>query len=1230
MSNERKFQLIRLWNGPAQPVFESVRGLVAAGDRQRLEAMRHGGTPLHEILGARETALRGIAAFALALVDEEWRGDHLAEGLRWIGSTHAFSRTAADGTLVRRPPPQGSGPGAALLSQLDANRPESLPAWSLLCHLTDLPPAAERTTADRKGVGKVVKVTGLADTGQTGTQVTLRLSLDRGLGPGLVPDFRTMAFFRADEEFGRALADAWGLAGREHFSCGLRWSLETADGPLAYAGGPSLGAAMTVLLDELHLATRRGLSTIRVRRLSARTAIVGAVSPASGTLVRVDGYASKLEAVDAKARVIVPIGDKEEALNDADGHQIVPVRTWRQAARKSRNLDRQHFLRLALTVAVVLGVTAGSSLYYVTWSDGLARRAALRAAAVNLATKARDLDARSDSEGRGLLLAMASDDLAAKAGERTDVFGELAVGHSTLRRILQPSAGAYEDSALSPGGTYGLLSASAGEVSIVSMRTGEKVWSRQLPPGNIYSPDQVRVWAMAFSADGKAAAIATSDRRITVLRRSDTRWTEQPAVTIPIPSVRSGFIERNIVNALAFDDDGQHLIAFSDDSGSYRVDLTGATGATRCDPAARPAAKDISALAASPGKVLIATAHQVTELDAADCALTPVLTAPSTTELVGVGRTAKGIVTAVGTDGARLLALDRAGSRLISDRGPFTDVDVYDTGDGLMMSATWSTLSTIWNLENGKQVAGMPGRGTARAAAGLLLWTHDAVAEVHDQAGSFAVRQYYPVEDVRHVGWVGSSLVVGRGGGGVDVIPRPAEADGLQRSYPLPHAAGALHTLVTDPGGSMAAAIVGGTVISWDVEHRRTMPVPVAGGEVARSDLAFAHGKLYLADLDGRIEQFTMTGGRWTRGATMVLPGRIYALAADEASDSLVALIGSADGQSGTIVRIGESDLAVQAERAVAGPLGLGAITALPNRQIVAAYGAGTMVFLGPDLQIRGTLTVPGHDLVLGLYQVPGQDELVVAGPRLADLVAPTTQTLLNDGTARLRTAVALGASADGDFLATASYLHGNLMILASDPIEVRRRACGAIGRDLSREEWTQYVGDKAPYRPVCSTEAIARAGGSPSLSSTRTSGPQPSAPAVTSTAFASARPSTTSTTSTHPAVSGSTSAAASAQASIGAAGQSGDLQTKIRSQLGSAHGRYYEIAVTNTSARAITIRQVRGQNADVGTDCPTGPLAAGASCLVKVSFQIEDTPPPHRIIVDSSAPSGPTTMELQ
>jgi WD40 repeat protein len=64
--------------------------------------------------------------------------------------------------------------------------------------------------------------------------------------------------------------------------------------------------------------------------------------------------------------------------------------------------------------------------------------------------------------------------------------------------------------------------------------------------------------------------------------------------------------------------------------------------------------------------------------------------------------------------------------------------------------------------------------------------------------------------------------------------------------------------------------------------------------------------------------------------------------------------------------------------------------------------------------------------------------------------------------------------SADSPVLFSSALWGGRLIVTDLDPASWARSACDAANRDLTRDEWEQFVGAAVDYQPLCSPLAPA------------------------------------------------------------------------------------------------------------------------------------------------------------
>ncbi len=320
---------------------------------------------------------------------------------------------------------------------------------------------------------------------------------------------------------------------------------------------------------------------------------------------------------------MVPADDLEQARDHARGLQtsVIGVRKWRDAARRSRIPDRRARLRVLLVSLAVLLVGSVCGVC-VWWHKQQVQH--LRDTAAKVRDEAYELGA-NDDPGLRLLLAMASDDIAGQTGQKTDVFDSMARNNSSLRRILRPEEGLFEQLALSRNGAWGALSTNTGAVQILSTMTGETVWHQKGSGATLATPGGVFVSGLAMSSRGQRAAFASTDLHLTVLENKNGSWSVVARPALPIPS-RPGPLhsELNSVDHLEFTSDGQRIVAYSDQVGLFVFD------AKRPDIAPKRCSEQGSAQAMSATKdeALLTKGREVIRIDLTTCARSVVLTAP--------------------------------------------------------------------------------------------------------------------------------------------------------------------------------------------------------------------------------------------------------------------------------------------------------------------------------------------------------------------------------------------------------------------------------------------------------------------------------------------------------------------------------------------------------------------------------------------------------------------------
>ncbi|MFE2644536.1 WD40 repeat domain-containing protein [Streptomyces nigra] len=430
--------------GGGQPLWGFLTRCVAQDDEETLRRVMVDRTPLHDVLDeapgyvqlsepvtapfmhdepAPARALRSYAALGLALVGAaDEAEEHLRTGASWLPRS-AAAAPGTDQGVGTWAPPTDSRHGERLARLMSA---DGVPA-SVRGHLALVLLALDGALPDPV---KGPKLTVLAERGGTGARFELRLDLVRGLRPGLLPDPRSMSAFLGDEGFQRSLEDAWRTARPPKIDGAVLWSLTDGDGPVDHVGDSSFGAAFAVLLSELPRTTGTWRGALRVRRVNARTAVVGAVSAANPRVIEsVAGYEPKLGVVGAGERVVVPERDEERAREINGQAEVVGVVTVDEAVKQVRRVDRRVVVRMG---AGVLSLALIGSL--VAWGIASDRSDAnnRRAEAARLAAQAVRL--KSSEPRTAGLLALAGYEIDPGNEEAEDAIQEiLETNRNTVR-----------------------------------------------------------------------------------------------------------------------------------------------------------------------------------------------------------------------------------------------------------------------------------------------------------------------------------------------------------------------------------------------------------------------------------------------------------------------------------------------------------------------------------------------------------------------------------------------------------------------------------------------------------------------------------------------------------------------------------------------------------------------------------------------------------------------------
>lgn len=1049
-----------LYEGPVDPVREEqlleqltrqqglqhlICGLVRRGDADGLRRVMEGETPLHRLL--ENHGPYGRPASDLGSPYNRRESAH----------THAVRALAAVGLSV--------------IDRDDPSYPEVARRWyehsrgSLDASTAVAAFAAELT--GEPATWRSAEIGVLIAHDAEGKAAQLRVTARPDLPTGVTPDPRTMAFFTGDDDFHTALATAYRLAGKG-LKGAVLWSLRTADGPVDRLTGESFGAAFAVAIDELKRRRRWLTTQLRLRRLRSETFVVGRLLP-SGRLASVSGYDAKTQVLTQRSRVIVPPDDKVR-LRDT-GAVVKTAPTWRAAAKAAGRVDRWTVLRFSLAaLLLVAGVTAG----YAYRADLARERSEQLATATRVAEEAKRLVVGGD--GTGLLLAMASDDLAKSAGQTTTVFEDISQDSGSLVHIYRPSKGAYRRGDMSPDGRLSMIATDVGLVQLVDTRTTKVLWSRDYPPGYQLAAEQIRITALAFSNDGTKVAMGTSDRKITVLGMREGAWLPVVVITVPGQSPRGLAGNATSIEALALND--KDVYAAGPD-GLFRFRLDDGEFLGSC-----PFTGKVADLHAIPDAAVLALPDRIDQLAVPTCRKKTLWDAVPGRTYAGVTADKAGQLVAVASHEAQLTAMYHNGlSSVLSSDGPYGNVLIMNTNRGVRVTAAKELAvgavsgTFMWNVERNTSVGGLRGWGSLWLGGEHQMWLRDGVAELHSSGSdSFAATATFDEPNPATARWAGPHLLVKTLTKRLYMLPEVRTRGAAGRVELVDPAANLeLQVIQGDREGRFAAGVayVGQTdrrLIVWDLRTRQQVSVSEPAGD-SPNDVQFANGKLYVAYRSGAIRVYAETASGWSLAQETSIGKPVAMLRLTPEGKSFV-ILSYTSARSGPfrISLLDSSKLSSTSHRDLDGPMGNPALAVLRDGRIVVAYGAGDVVFLGSDLAIREEKTAKEATYITEVTEVPAMEQVVVSTRLRSYVYDSSSYTEVSDlYWDRAGHVVGADVSPDDALMAVANPFRGDISLWTLRTADRRARACQAIGRELTPEEWATYIGAAYRYRPVCS-----------------------------------------------------------------------------------------------------------------------------------------------------------------
>ena len=751
---------------------------------------------------------------------------------------------------------------------------------------------------------------------------------------------------------------------------------------------------------------------------------------------------------DAVADLAAPMhGVPKDELEGED------IRQHRHTRRLVRGAEAT--LALLLIAAVVAGALAVVNARDARREAVVARSRGLAGQAVARAHSAPDL---------ALLLAVEAHRHRDSAETRGAVLSVLQRTATVERRLTGFPTGETV-SGLAPDGSLA-VGDGAGRVTIIDVKSGKRRVS--FDTGH---RGHVKVF---FSPDGKTLATGAQDTTVRLWRTDDGRPASPPLRAHEFP-----------VSVAAFSPDGR-LLATEDEQGWGFVWEISSGRRIASIPRA-VVSFDVDVAFSADGRRLAVTGSPTTVFDVAT--MTPVFRAPAhSIPDWAIAWSSNGLLLAIADEPDSVVELRDAESgelraTLPVPKATYVNRLLFAPDGSKIVGGLGNGSLVVWNLAN-PAVQGEPlpghadaitrlswgGEGrelTSASATGAALWNLDRIEPVTARvrivdglvlphvefrpdgrmvATQDAVNRVYLL-DARGLRPLGEPIQLGK-------------RSGTSRGLP---------GLAFSPNGrSLVVSDSAGTLFSLDVNTRRITHPPLAlpiendlgAGSVDVSPdgrwvgVAGEDGSVTIVD----VERWSVRRSAHVHGSKLVNEVAFSPdgkLLASGGTDGRLVLERLADGHRTTVLSRDEA---------------LTGLDFSPNgRSIVAGFGDGTALIVDVAThEVSGAPLVSHGGVLFGVRFSPDGQVLALGGlGRTVTFYDVRSQQAIGDEVAAHQRVVGGVAFApDGTNLLSVG-AEGSLVRWELDPGAWARRACAKAGRNLTRHEWLQYVGNTA-YRKTC------------------------------------------------------------------------------------------------------------------------------------------------------------------
>ncbi|MEM9656089.1 MAG: hypothetical protein AAGA65_28640, partial [Actinomycetota bacterium] len=378
-----------------------------------------------------------------------------------------------------------------------------------------------------------------------------------------------------------------------------------------------------------------------------------------------------------------------------------------------------------------------------------------------------------------------------------------------------------------------------------------------------------------------------------------------------------------------------------------------------------------------------------------------------------------------------------------------------------------------WELDTGREQKLLAGPAIARSVEGRTVLVTGDRAEIHATRGNVGLIQSIETETyMTEMAESGGRLLVAGGRYASLIVEGRSSSPGPLPGASLPRPQ-VIDVALSEDGRYGAAVWFGGgrEATVWDLDTREPIDFP---SYVVHLPIAadFSGDRLVVGFGDGFVGFYDVAGSAGAEQLDLVDTGLGRVVDVVATADAVYA-VGSRDPESpANVIRleIDGSNLSAGPLVEVGAVLGVQAVAAvLSDGSLAVGFASGNLVILTEELEPIAEQNL-GLIYVDDLTEIPALDRLIVSGRLRSPTIDTRTYAVVDEVQFDPAGIVTPGVySASAEVLITPSIVeYAGLDVWSLADVDLRARACQAIGRDITEDEWHTYVGDDIPHQPVC------------------------------------------------------------------------------------------------------------------------------------------------------------------